>query len=897
MIKPGNLLFLQEEIRIMRIISTTRNSYIFLALILLILFLPQCAEEESPIPPGIAWTGTDPTSIPIRQRLLQAERGNLVRNPSFELGRIVNVDSNTVSHNITGWKEMGENISWLFHSPDFVDIGNQVRSGSRAIKINRNPGTEVSSQGDGIVSDFIRVIPGNYEFSFWIRLENIKPGSEFRGRRLDGAIDIRLLFFDKNRLPISGNTYDNSGNATLDQSIKSLMFSDFWQIDSFGWTPVKGRTTNDFLTEGDIPDEAKFVKLYLGLTGTGTMWIDDVDFRYTQRNFTSLERSKRMFDTTWSKLDMLIPTPQQARQLDPLQYHIRGTDSIPPPVIVIPSRPSRQTLNAAGLVQAKLDELFEKHYGKDSLQSVRIISTPAGKEIESGALVFSIGTDRHSDMLLPPDAAKDLGPQGYTIIPDSLYPNLIYLTGVTGVGDYYAAATAVQLLDDSLFIYHQAIITDYPDIEQRAFLVSPVAEASNTMDYSPFLSDMAELKLNWAYLDYYRSRTLWRQESRAYLDGLKIIGSESKATGMLKLAQMVHPYAFLSENLVLDSLNMDIRERWAFADSESRVKLLNYCNAGIGAGISTLVLCIHDHLPITSDGIYVIPSVRDQEKYINLQAAHSDMLRTLDSWRYRMNKKIDLEFVSPWYSNEDLVLSRGQAEQYFNDLNRKLPDNLRILWSGPARYSNDISAVDYYRFQHNLAGREFVLMDNSMNKVPEILMDTALLKHHPLKLRTLSIFHPYNVSFSEPGTFPGKHGKMLIYSSVSTEIMKIRIATAADFMWNPGKYDPDLSIWKILVSRYGRTATHELCRFSDAYYTSMASMIELKLVIDKQRLVKLIRDQEEIMKESLEELDRLLSSEEKLLNELKNLKKSLEDLYETDVKEIANQIITASESM
>ena len=129
-----------------------------------------------------------------------------------------------------------------------------------------------------------------------------------------------------------------------------------------------------------------------------------------------------------------------------------------------------------------------------------------------------------------------------------------------------------------------------------------------------------------------------------------------------------------------------------------------------------------------------------------------------------------------------------------------------------------------------------------------------------MKLRTLNIFDPYNVRFTEPFTFPGECGKMLINSSLSSEIMKIRIATAADYMWNAGMYDPDMSIWKVLVTRYGKTATHELYRFNDAYYTSMASMIELKLGTDQQRLVKLIRDQQEIMNESLAVLDHLLSS-------------------------------------
>ncbi len=155
-------------------------------------------------------------------------------------------------------------------------------------------------QGEGVISDFIRLIPGNYEFTFWIRLQDIHSYQERRGTRIDDAIDIQVLFYDRNRLLISGETFNSRRNTHIDQSFKALPFAGFWDIDSLGWSQVTGRTTNDYLTDGDVPDEAKFAKIFFGLKGTGTMWIDDVDFRYSSRNFSSLEKSEHFFDTTFS---------------------------------------------------------------------------------------------------------------------------------------------------------------------------------------------------------------------------------------------------------------------------------------------------------------------------------------------------------------------------------------------------------------------------------------------------------------------------------------------------------------------------------------------------------------------------------------------------------------------
>ena len=240
----------------MIISPVARKPFILFVLILLMLSFPQCREEDSSIPLGQGWTTADPASIPYRQRLLQAERGNLVKNPSFELGRLINIDSNTVSYNVTGWKWLGEKVTWVNNSPG---------DSSYAVKIQCKKTSEIITQGMGIVSDFIRVIPGNYEFSFWIRLLDIRPNHQGNVTRMNDAVDIRVLFYDKNRLLISGNTYNSLSQSINDLSFKALPFANFWHIDSLGWTSVTGRTTNDFLNEGDIPDEAKFVKLFFGL--------------------------------------------------------------------------------------------------------------------------------------------------------------------------------------------------------------------------------------------------------------------------------------------------------------------------------------------------------------------------------------------------------------------------------------------------------------------------------------------------------------------------------------------------------------------------------------------------------------------------------------------------------
>lgn len=857
----------------------------------MLFFFSSCVEEDSNQPSTTGWSSLDPTSIPLRQRMIQTGRGNLVKNPSFEQGRIINVDSNTVSNNISGWTWLGDNVYWV-EVGDSSDHGpGEVHSGIYSIKIQRESADETMGQGEGVISDFIRIIPGNFEFTFWIRVQDVHSYQERHGTRIGDAIDIRILFYDKNRLQISGETFNSERNANIDQSFKALPFTGFWNIDSMDWSQVRGRTTNDYLTEGDVPDEAKFVKIFFGLKGTGTVWIDDVDFRYSSRNFTSLEKSERFFDTTFSAVDMLIPAPKEAVGLEPMVYHYPGTDSLPYPVIVIPPNASRQTAAAARLLKNRLDMLFKRLYGEKHESGVLITSSLPDKVIGDGGLVFNIGKKPFSGSEIIEHE------QGYIIQPDSLYPNLVHLIGSDDEGNFYAATTVSQLLDESRYVYYQSRILDYPDIPQRSFLVSAVSASSDEKAYGDVLADMLMLKMNQGYLDYYRSRNMWERTGTAYLRGINEIGREAGKHGMIQLAQMVNPYAFMPSSIRLDSIDPDLRNRWMHNSSSSLSKLRTRFRMGLDAGASTLVLCTNDYLPYKGGHSlnFSLYAKRDLKKYINLQQAHIELIQLMTE-SSRIGRHVDLEFIPPWYANELVDQSRGQGEQYLRDLADHIPDQVSILWAGPSQQSHSVDDADFYRYKV-LSDRELVIWDNSLNTLPGILNDTSHRKSLSLKLRALNLFEPYQVGYtghSIPGRQPGK---IIINSPLDSELMKIRIATAADYMWNNLTYDPDLSLWKILVSSFGHEAAMNLYQFNESYMTLFCSLTTLKNGTGNQRHARQIKDKLEVMQETLAILDGLIPDHQRLLNELKSLKLQLEQTFEEEMEAISTQVIAVLNSI
>ena len=860
----------------MSYLAIKQHTGLFILTLAIMCSLSRCAEDESSLPVTAGWSSLDPVAIPLRQRTIQANRGNLVKNPSFELGRIINIDSNTVSNNISGWKWVGAHVDWV----------SDAHTGMYAVKIRRESADETISQGEGIISDFIRIIPGNYEFTFWIRLRDIQSYQERLGTRIDDAVDIRVLYYDKNRLLISGKTFSERRYANIDLSFKALPFAGFWQIDSLAWSHVMGRTTNDYLTEGDVPDEAKFVKIFLGLKGTGTMWIDDVDFRYSMCNFTSLEKSEHFFDTTFTAVDMLVPAPKQVAVMEPLSYHFPGTDSLPYPVVVVPQHASRPTMTAARLLRSRLDQLFERLYGSGDRSWVRITSEIPEQGVEAGGLIFCFGkaylsAGTLSDSLL---AVLNGLQQGYIIRPDALSPNLVHLIGSDPDGDYFAAVTALQLLDESQFVYHQAEILDYPDIPERAFLVSAVSAASGEGADRGILSGMLMLKMNRCYLDYYRSMDMWERTDATYLKGLNEIGQEAGRLGVLQLAYMVNPYAFLPASSRLDSLEPGLRNRWMQSSAASLTILQSRIRAGIEAGASTLVLCTNDYLPYAGDYPlnFTLYTKRDISTYLDLQQAHLELIRAV-AGTSGVGKSVKLEFIAPWYANEQVDQSRGQAEWYLEEMAAKMPEDVSILWSGPAQKSHAVDEADLHRYS-KLAGRVPVLWDNSLNSLPELLNDTSLSTGQSLKLRTLNVFEPYRVRFTGSPLPGGQAAKIIINSNIDSEIMKIRMATAADYMWNTRTYNPDFSLWKVLVSRYGREAGMNLYRFNESYMTLIGSLSAFKDDAGNQRYTRQINVQLKVMQETLTILEGLIPDQSRFLNELKRLKLDLEQRFEKEVE-------------
>ncbi len=110
-----------------------------------------------------------------------------------------------------------------------------------------------------------------------------------------------------------------------------------------------------------------------------------------------------------------------------------------------------------------------------------------------------------------------------------------------------------------------------------------------------------------------------------------------------------------------------------------------------------------------------------------------------------------------------------------------------------------------------------------------------------------------------------------INQAARSEIDVIRLATAADFMWNTRDYDPDYSLWKVLVSRYGVDAARELIHYANQYGLMLETELKLQKNEQVQRNLKNIREDLTVLSVSTRNLEKWLGSDHPLMKDIRSL--------------------------
>jgi len=220
--------------------------------------------------------------------------------------------------------------------------------------------------------------------------------------------------------------------------------------------------------------------------------------------------------------------------------------------------------------------------------------------------------------------------------------------------------------------------------------------------------------------------------------------------------------------------------------------------------------------------------------------------------------------IAPVYNNYLL-----DYLQYMNQVTLNSSFVTRF-YSGSSFFSlntDDADFARYFAYTHSKP----VFMDNSMLTSSEWGQYNGSYPYYPGKIRLFSIIEPF-MNFGIRDHLSQLDTSMYwVNQPARSEIDLIRLATAADFMWNTRDYDPDYSLWKVLESRYGVDAARELIHYANQYGLMLETELKLQRNEQIQRNLKNIREDLSVLSVSTRNLEKWLGSDHPLMKDIRSL--------------------------
>jgi hypothetical protein len=711
------------------------------------------------------WSSDAPLTIPYRTRIQRLEKGNLVRNPSFETGRTFNLDSSTSSFVIDYWQQIGRHVEWVVDSvhPD------QVYSGHRAIRITRKTAYENDEQGEGVMSDFIKVIPGNYSLYLFAKIDSVLPAKARLGTRMYDNIEISLYYYDRNKIQVKADHPFPQAKQFINTSFKSLSFANYDKISSFGWGKVIGKSHSFPFPEGDIPSDAHYVRIFIGLKGSGTLWIDSVNFSFTTRNFSVAEKMQSFTDTSYRNTAVaIIPTPKKISRMESVIFY--KPDLLPEqlPLIVIPENSDPLVAKAAEMIRQKLQASMDQFSGKRTGYLVRIVHGLNIYQKDAPRLIINLGNtelQKEFGTGMPRNEIADK-PQGYCIWSPGAFPELVLIGAHDPVGMYYAALTLVQMLDHHAPVFHNARIVDYPDFSNRFYTLRETDNPIELAFQKAGTQEMIRYKMNGAFV---------------------VSANGDHASNILR-------------------------------------KFAPVC-AEAECGLFSLMGVPEFLTPESSTLTYSYPM-----DLSNLQPSGAEKKCRVSTFNKR-EEGVDELVMQPVFHNQLLDNSN------YSEVRLHLGPHVKCIYSGSSYFSLQTDDADLNRFEMFMNPRP-VFMDNSMQVDSRWGQYGGSIQYAPGKIRLFNLFEPFN-NTDIKDLYPKIDTNLfLINQPALNEIDIIRLATAADFLWNMKNYSQDQALWKVLTSRYGVETARELIQYADNYALMLEIILKLEMNVQTARNFK-----------------------------------------------------------
>lgn len=372
---------------------------------------------------------------------------------------------------------------------------------------------------------------------------------------------------------------------------------------------------------------------------------------------------------------------------------------------------------------------------------------------------------------LPPAASIEevREPQGYTLsvnVNGAGQPE-ITIRGLDPLGTYYGVQTLIQLLDRSEkgVTVRQAQVRDWPTFTYRLFK----GQEWYYRDNHEYVGWMSQFKWN-VFGSCYTDAPDWRQPPSAYRQMIAELCDKANSDGTVQVIQLGNPY-MLKDKAIRASAPGDIET------------LADFFEPSLSRGTTSLMLCLDDFAYLPQE---------DSGSFKSLAGANVQIVTRFAEkiWSRHPGTRI-LLCPPPYWLTADKAKGYEWAHDYLRELSAAIPPEIEIVWTGQKVTTPCQQAVDIDAYQQLVGpNRRLFLWDNTLKLPPgwgNVLRQNAFLA-------TCSDL----ADSAWPRMASYTHGGTVINTYGPGEVYKVPLMTAADYLWNPEKYDPQDSMQRAL---------------------------------------------------------------------------------------------------
>ena len=247
---------------------------------------------------------------------------------------------------------------------------------------------------------------------------------------------------------------------------------------------------------------------------------------------------------------------------------------------------------------------------------------------------------------------------------------------------------------------------------------------------------------------------------------------------------------------------------------------------------------------------YIITNEADQKAFKSLGGCHGALVRELHQRLEKTHPRVRL-LVCPAYYWLPRGGYREEGEKYLREFGRLVPDDVLIVWTGPAVRSRRITAEQVQRFA-GLIGRKPYLWDN-----------TIYARH----AQPTYVLDPFDSEY--PDRFWEMVAGGLHNNGGVSEVYKVGCLVYGDYAWNPEAYDPTKSLEKALRMVVGEGCVADANAFRDNYYAVRDPHIALTGNLGKLDAKQLVARVGPLARQDVERIVRHVEAMDAALAQLK----------------------------